>query len=241
MATNLAGATCIGELNACVFRAARLDADCTPTGGADSGIVSAGLVTMTVDPEVEAGQVFEPKNGCGSIVYSIRQEDRVKRNNVSGEFVLWDDEMISLLFGHDLILGAAGGPFAGKVIGTASRLFNAAPRNGIYLEVIRQVATPAGGDCVAAGAAATPAASGYIFGKAMLIPGSMTFENDAARVSFTGYATNNNFLANGPWNDYPGVAYIPNAPVVDVKYSLAQYNAILATVGCGFAVLPAGS
>src|SRR4051812_21733240 len=129
MATNLVGPVCIGQLNACVVRAARLGADCHPSGGADSGIVTAGLVTMTADPDIEAGQVFEPKNACGTIMYTYRQEDRIKRYNVSGEFIFFDYEMMALLFGGTLILGKAAGSFAGKVIGYADRLFSAPARN----------------------------------------------------------------------------------------------------------------
>lgn len=243
MATNLAAnAVCIGQLNACVLRAARLGADCHPSGGADSGIVSAALVTMTADPEIEAGQVFEPKNGCGSIMYTYRQEDRIKRYNLSGELVFFDYEMMALLFGGTLVLGKAAGWAAGKVIGYADRLFSAAPRNGVYLEIFRQVVTPDGGDCVQSTGTTLPAAVGHIFGKCRLTPGSMTFENDVARVSFTGYAENNNWLTNGPWNDYPGAGYIPNAPHVEVEYSAAEYAAITAVVGCGYqSNLPAGS
>lgn len=241
MATNLAGGVCIGQFNACVVRAARLGADCHPSGGADSGIVTAALATLTADPDIEEGQVFEPKNGCGSIVYTYRQEDRIKRYNLSGELLFFDYEMMALLFGGSTILGRAAGSFSGKVIGYADRLFSAAPRNGTYLEIIRQVATPDGGDCVQSGGTATPAAIGHIFGKCRLIPGSMTFENDVARVTFTGYGENNPWLTNGPWNDYPGTGYIPNSPHVEVAYSTSEYNAILATVTCGHQTLPAGS
>lgn len=241
MATNLAGGVCIGELNACVVRAARLDSDCSPTGGADTGIVTAGLVTMNLDPDIEAGQVFRPRNACGTILYNVRQEDRIMGWNVSGEFAFFDYEMIALMFGHSTILGLGSGSFSGKVIGHASRLYNAAAQNGIYLEVIRQVATQDGGDCPQTSGVATPAAAGHIFGKAKLIPGAITFENDVARVTFTGYAQANNYLFNGPWNDYPGVGYIPNAPWVEIAYSTSEYNTILATIGCGFKTLPSGS
>lgn len=241
MASNLAAGVCIGQLNACVLRAARLGADCHPSGGADSGIVTAALATLTADPDIEQGQIFEPKNACGTILYTARQEDRIKRYNISGELLFFDYEMMALMFGGSTILGRAAGSFSGKVIGYADRAFNAAPRNGIYLEVIRQVVTPEGGDCIQASGTATPAAVGHIFGKCRLIPGSMTFENDVARVTFTGYGEANAWLTNGPWNDYPGTGYIPNSAHVEVEYSSSEYNAILAAVTCGHVTLPTGS
>lgn len=241
MASNLAGNVCIGQLNACVLRAARLGSDCHPSGGADSGIVTAALATLTADPEVEEGQVFEPKNGCGTILYTFKQEDRIKRYNLSGELLFFDYEMMALLFGGSTILGKAGGSFAGKVIGYADRLYSAAPRNGTYLEIVRQVVTPDGGDCAQSAGVILPAAVGHIFGKVKLIPGSVTFENDVARVTFTGYGENNNWLTNGPWNDWPGTGYVPNSPHVEVEYTQTEYNAILATVTCGHQLLPTGS
>lgn len=242
MATNLFGPVCIGELNACIVRAASLGADCRPNGGANSGIVTAALVTMTADPEIETPTVFEPKNGCGDIMYTVRPRPRVKGYNLSGTFVFFDYEMMALMFGGQVLLGAAGGWAAGKVAGYAEPLFSTPIPTAIYLEIIRQVATPDGGECIQEGAAAGPAASGHVFGKVKLVHGSHTFENDVATVAFTGYADANNYLFNGPWNDWPMAGYIPNSPHVEALYSQAQYDAIADVVGCGYqADLPAGS
>ena len=240
MATNLAGGVCIGQLNACVVRAARLDSDCTPTQGADGGIITAGLATLTADPEIEEGTVFEPKNGCGDIMYTVTQADKIKRFNLTGEFLFFDYEMMALLFGGSTILGRAAGAYNGKVIGHSMPLYSAAATNGVYLEVITQAVVEDAGDCVTAVGGA-PAYIGHIFGKCRLTPGSRTFENDVARVAFTGKATNNPSLYDGPWNDYPGTGYVPNSAYSQVGYSAAEYAAILATVTCGYQTLPTGS
>jgi hypothetical protein len=240
MATNLAGSVCIGQLNAAVVRAARLDADCSPTGGTNGGIVTAALVTLTADPDIEEGTTFEPKNANGDILFTYEQEDKIKRYNISGEFGFHDYEMMALLFGGSTILGRSGGSYAGKVIGYADRLYSAPPRNGVYLEVITTAIAQGAGDCQTVGGG-TPVAIGHIFGKCKLQRGSSNFENDVKRLTFTGKGTNNPALYNGPWNDYPGVGYTPNSPYVEVGYSQAEYDAILATIGCGFRDIPAGS
>ena len=140
MATNLAGGVCIGQLNACVVRAARLDSDCTPTGGADGGIITAGLATLTADPEIEEGTVFEPKNGCGDIMYTVTQADKIKRFNLTGEFLFFDYEMMALLFGGSTILGRAAGAYTGQVIGHAG---DTGSLKGAYLYFeLRQGETP---------------------------------------------------------------------------------------------------
>jgi len=240
MATNLAGPVCIGELQACIVRAAALDTDCTPTGGTNGGLVTAGLVTMTADPDVEEGTVYEQKNACGDILFTYEKDDVVKRYNISGEFGFSDFEMMALLFGGTAILGKAGGSFAGKVIGYADRLYTAARRNGVYLEVITTAITEGAGDCTVVGASA-PAAIGHIFGKVKLVPGSQNFADDIKRVTFSGKGTNNPNLFNGPWNDYPGAGYADNSPHIAVGYSAAEYAAIVATVECGYQDLATGS
>lgn len=238
MATNLAGGVCIGSLNACVLRVARLDADCSPTYGADSGIATSALVTLTADPDIEAGTRFEPKNGCGEPLFVYEQEDRVKRFTMSGELGLWDFEMMSMLFGGSLVLGRTGTAFPAEVVAYAERLYSDAPRNGIYLEVITQAVSQDNGPC-GAGGGDVPVAIGHIFGRAMLTPGSVDFGNDVSMVRFSGYGTNNPNLDNGPWEDWPGVGDIPNSPYVRVLYGQAEYDAILDTVACGFQTLTA--
>lgn len=240
MATNLAGGVCIAELQACIVRAAALDSDCTPTGGTNGGIVTAGLVTLTADPDVEEGTVYEQKNACGDILFTYEKDDVIKRYNISGEFGFSDFEMMALLFGGTAVLGKAGGDFAGKVIGYADRLYTAARRNGVYLEVITTAIGQGAGDCVISGTGA-PAAIGHIFGKVKLAPGSLNFADDIKRIAFTGKGTNNPNLFNGPWNDYPGAGYAANSPHIAVGYTAAEYAAIVATVQCGYKDLPAGS
>lgn len=240
MPSNLAGAVNIGQYDACIFRAAKLDTDCTILGGNSSGVVTAGLVTMTATPEVEQGTAYEPKNACGSIMYSVRKQNRVKSWNLEGEFIFFDFELMEVLFGGTLILGAASGDFSGEVIGWGPPSPDAVEHPGVFLEVITNSAAEGAGDCVAVGAA-RPANFGHIFPKARLTLGARTFAEEAARVAFTGVATANPNGFNGPWNDYPGAGYMPSLPYFMVGYSADEYETIEAMVGAGYADLPAGS
>jgi hypothetical protein len=238
--TNLAGNVAIGQLNACVVRAARLDSDCSPTGGANGGIVTAGLVSLNAEPDIETGTVFEPKNACGDIMFTYEQEDKIKRYNLSGEFGFHDYEMMALLFGGSVILGKAGGSFAGKVVGYADRLYSDPPRNGVYLEIITTAIYASAGSCVASDGS-TPVAIGHVFGNAKLTRGASNFGNEVKLLTFAGKSTNNPNLYDGPWNDYPGAGYAPNSPYFEVGYTQAQYDAILADIADGYQTLPAGS
>lgn len=240
MSTNLAGGVNIGELQACIVRAARLDADCSITGGTSGGIVTAALVTLTADPDVEEGTVYEQKSACGDILFTYEKDDKIKRYNISGEFGFSDFEMMALLFGGSTILGKGGGDYAGEVIGYADPLYTAAASNGVYLEVITTAIEEGAGNCIAAGSA-HPVAIGHIFGKVKLRPGAQNFGDDIKRLTFSGKGTNNPNIYNGPWNDYPGAGYAPNSPHIAVGYSQTEYDAIAAAVSAGYVDLPAGS
>lgn len=245
MPSNLAGGgVCIGQHSACILRVATLTASCAPVGGNNSGIVTAGIVTMTAAADIEEGVRFEPKTGCGDIGWTYAKNDRVKRVNLSGDILYHDFEMDKIMFGGDLIVGNAGTGFAGLNMGWAELDISRPDPPAVYLEVISLNAAAGVGDC-SVGGVATPFATGHIFGKAKLTMGDRTFENDVAMVSFSGTSTSNPSLFNGPWNDWPGLTngspYIPNSPRVQVNYSSSEYAAILARVGCGFEDLPTGS
>lgn len=240
MTTNLAGGVNIGELQACIVRAARLDSDCSVTGGVSGGIVTAGLVTLTADPDVEEGTIYEQKNACGDILFTYEKDDKIKRYTISGEFGFSDFEMMALLFGGSTILGKGGGSFAGKVIGYYDPLYTATATNGVYLEVITTAIVQGAGNCASPSATA-PYAVGHIFGKAKLRSGTLNFGDEIKRVTFSGKSVNNPNLYDGPWNDYPGAGYTPNSAHIAVGYTQAEYNAIAAAVTAGYVDLPTGS
>jgi hypothetical protein len=240
MPSNLAGAVNIGQFDACIFRAAKLDSDCSILGGNSSGAVTAGLIQMTATPEVEQGTTYEPKNGCGRFRYSVRKASRIKSWNLEGEMIFFDFELLEVLFGGTLILGAAGGDYAGEVIGWGPPGADADEPNGVYLEVITNSAAEGAGDCVVVGSD-RPSYFGHVFTKVRLTPGARTFAEDFGRMAFTGVATTNPNGFNGPWNDYPGAGYMPSLPYFQVGYSQTEYDTIEAMVAAGYADLPAGS
>jgi hypothetical protein len=240
MPSLLPAAVNVGQFNACVVRVAKLAADCSPLGGNSSGWVTGGLVTMTATPDVEEGTVFEPKTACGDIAYTIEDEDKIKRYNLTGEFIFFDVEGSEIMFGGSTVVGASGGDYDGDNIGYAVPDYNSADTNGVYLEIITKASGEGAGDCVSA-VGGFPTYHGHMFGKVKMTPGERTFENDVARLAFTGKARSNPALFDGPWNDFPGLGYIPTSPYVTIGYTDAEYATILASVAPGYADLPAAS
>ena len=173
MPSNLPAPVNTGQVKACVFRVAALAPSCAPLGGDCSGYVGAGLVNYTADPQVEEGVERRPRNGCGRVLYTVKDDDIITSWNLSGEIAVWDPEMLVLMFGGQPILGAAGGDFAGDVIGWASPSPDSPARNGVYFEVIAEQVAEGAGDCVAAGAEYPPYV-GDVWGKVRFTPGQIT-------------------------------------------------------------------
>jgi hypothetical protein len=237
MPSALAGATCIGQHSACILRAARLGADCAPTGGANSGIVTAGIVTATATPEYRDTRRIEPTTGCGAIGFTFEEVGCKLRETLTGELLFHDWEMMELLFGGTLVTGSPAGPFDNEVIGWFGPSCPEEVPGAIYLEIIVKNASQDVGDCQVAGSE-FPTYTGHIFGKVQLTSGAKTYNAQAQPVPFDGFSVKNPNLVLGPWNDWPGDGVIPSSPHGEVGYSQAQYEDILATVACGYQDLP---
>jgi len=237
MASNLAGGQCLGQHSVCLMRAAILDDDCTPQGGTNSGIVTVGIVTATATPEYRDERRIEPTNGCGDIMFTYNQLGCLLRETLSGELIFHDWEMMQVLFGGTLILGVAGGPFAGEVIGWAKPSCPDDLPKSVYLEFIVKNASQEAGECQVAGSE-FPTHTGHIFPKVNLTAGAQTYNDQSISLPFDGFSVRNPSLVKGPWNDYPGAGAMPASPHIEVGYSQTQYDAILAYAGCGFVNLP---
>ena len=230
----------IGITGVCVMRLASLDSDCKPAGGNGSGFVTAGIVDVTLTPDITEGTTIAPENGCGTVVYRKVRQDKIAGYNISGNVWFHDPEHKFLMFGGTLIYGAAGGDYENEVIGHADPNYDAADQNGVYLEFITERIAEGAGDCISA-AGGRPSYEGHILGKVLMAPGEISLQNDAIQLPFTGKVSGNPALYDGPWNDWPGEGYIPTSPHVSIGYDTDEYEAILATVAAGVQDLPTGS
>ncbi|WP_373067539.1 hypothetical protein [Gemmatimonas sp.] len=232
MASALPGDICVGQHSVCLLRAAQLNADCTPVSGADAGIITPGIITATATPEFIDGANFEPVNGCGDIAWTYETRNKIRRYTVAGELTYFDHEAMALLFGGQLVVGRAGTPYPAKNIGWASPWYTDDDPGNVYLEFIVKTAAEGVGDCTTPGDPFPPYV-GHIFPKATLVPGDRTFEFDAATLTFDGFSVSNPNIGIGPWGDWPGVGNIPNTGYIQVSYSQAEYDDMLALAACG--------
>jgi hypothetical protein len=241
MASALPGDVCVGQHSVCLVRAAILGPDCAPLGGADTGIITAGIVTATASPELQEGQSFEVTTGCGDLAWTFEQADKIRRWNVNGELAFFDHEMYYVLFGGEVLVGGSGSDFAGDSIGWASPNFTDSEPPAVYLEFITRTAASGVGECATETGDPVPAYVGHIFGRAKLVPGDRTFAAEAATVAFTGFSQNNPNLGTGPWADWPGTGNVRNTGYQQISYSQAEYEAIAELAACGWQTVPTGS
>jgi len=238
MATNLAGGICIGQHSTCLLRAAQLNPDCSVVGGADSGIVTYGIITATFTPEYTDERRIEPLNGCGTKLFGFRQPGKPTGGTITGEIGFHDWELMEILFGGSLIIGKAGGDFAGDVIGHAMPAEDDPTPPAVYLEVIVANAGEGVGECADADSP-FPAYTGHIFGKAKLTRDAATYNDAELTLAFTGTVEPNPNLVFGPWGDWPGTGVVPNSPWIEASYSQAEWEEIAADAACGYGTLPA--
>lgn len=240
MASALPGNICVGQHSVCIIRAALLDADCSPTGGVDSGFITTGIITATASPELQEGQTFEPVNGCGDIAWTYETPDKIRKMNLTGELAFFDHELMVLMFGGSLVVGDTGTGFDGDNMGWAAPNYTDAAPDPLYVEFITKTAGEGVGECDSGGGTFPPYV-GHIFGKSRFVPGDRTFAAEAATVAFTGFSVANPSLADGPWDDWPGTGDIPTSPYIQVSYSQSEYDAIAALAACGYQTLPANT
>lgn len=226
---------CLGKRQSCAVRATRLGADCAPVEGADNAVVTSALITGNLDPDVEEGATFEPKNACDEILWTAEEPDKTKRYTGQIELGIFDYELIELLTDAAIIVGASGGPWAGKNIGVAYPGPTTASTYGVALEFwVKASGTGNAGPCGPAGT--NPPYVRHVFPRVLLTPGGVTFENDVQMFSATMKASANSQWDEGPWGDWQGEDGMP----VDSPHA-EFFDDSLPTTGCGYIAVPAGS
>jgi hypothetical protein len=244
MVTNLAGDVCIGHYDVCYLRVGRLGPTCAPLYGANNGVITVGLVDLTASAEIREGADVEQTNGCGRTMFKVAKPDKVISRSLTGTIATWDYELLELLFGGTLILGAAGTNGAGKVIGWAEPSADSADKDPVVVEVIVKNAAEGEGACTSA-AEDRPLYTGVIFPKVFATLGDYTANEGPHVVNFTGSSENNPNYGSGPWRDWDDASatvFPGDSPMVFVGYDDIDVFLNGAEDGsCGYQETPAAS
>lgn len=101
---------CFSSLDLCAIRIAQLQGSGAPSTGATNGLVSNGMVKLQVQLQIDKGQEFVQKTGCGDIAISFKEPDRLKNTTLNLELVILDLLLMQALAGVTLFTHAGATP-----------------------------------------------------------------------------------------------------------------------------------
>jgi hypothetical protein len=201
-----------------VVRITRLNECGNVVIGSCSTIVSSCFVSVTLSPEIEAGDEYLLKSAWGDLCVNEKDPDKIKWINVSIDFAEIDPDVM------DIIANATPIVVAGDTIG--STMSSNTNSDAFAIEVWTK---RVGGTCNAA----TPEWGYFVlpFIKNGRMDGDLTIENGTLTATFIGQA----FGAPASWalDPYSGNPLGVSFPVGDLMgMSITTVQPPAATVGC---------
>ena len=193
---------CLGSLQVCRIRVAKLSAGGTIDPGPDSGYVSDAIIQADLSVELSEGDDFELKNGCGDIAQQYKDCDKPKRVNIEIEFSQLDSELVGLLTNSPTFYDAGEDVTIGGQLAAST---DACPY-GVALEMWTKAwnGNQQANASLIGGSGSDVLFWRWVFPFVRFQVGNMTLQNDILRIPVTGYAQENNDLpVDGPFGDFP--------------------------------------
>lgn len=193
------------------LRLTRLDALGDPLVGACSSIVTEGFITVTAEPEIEAGEEYQQKNAFGDLCISEKDADRTKWVNLTMELCEVNPDILDLVGGGSPILDAGDVDTIGASFGVDNNLA------GFAAEVWTKQAN-------AGQAAGTPEWGYFCFPYCIngALDGGVTIENGTLSISLKGEAQQ----AVAEWGVNP---YADNPLLTTAGMPVGDYWAVVRT------------
>lgn len=189
---------CFGSIQACRLRVGRLDAGGAPSPGANNLYVTDALIQIQTTYEIETGEEFTQKNGCGAICQTFKEDDKIKRVTLELQLCQFDYELLEMLLGATLITSDLVTP--GGAIGIDLPPSTAGAQNGVSMEAWTK-AWDGGEQPVSA--LGDPLYHHFVWPKTTWVPGQRTLESGILVVPVSGIGTENSTIGDGPANDFP--------------------------------------
>lgn len=108
---------CLGQVQVCALRVARLEADGVPLPGANNLYVTESLQTLEVTPVYEDGDEIREKNACGTVCVNFQGDDSLLRYDAALTICTPDPQLMELLGGGDVLTDGAKVGYAYPAIG----------------------------------------------------------------------------------------------------------------------------
>lgn len=196
---------CYGSIQACRLRVGALDENGAPDPGVGNLVVTDALIQIQTSYNIETGQEFTQKNGCGAICQTFKEDDKIKSVGLELQLCQLDYELLNLLLGSTA-LSATGLLSAGSdVIGYDLPASTAGAQNGVTMEAWTK-AWDGGSQPVSFGGDALY--HHFVWPKTTWVPGQRTLQSGILVIPVTGTGFENPNAGDGPANDWP--LYGPN-------------------------------
>ena len=209
--------TCARHVFACSLRVARLDTDGSLLTGADNLYVSDALLTIAITPNIEEGDEFRIKNGCGELCVNVKDCDRLARLDMTMGLCYPDPELLELLVGGSAVLTS------GDAVGWAlPNLGSGTCPDGVSVEFWSKRY-----DIGGAPMSDFPYEH-YVMPRSYWQISARNFENGPVTTELTGFAVENDNWGGGPNDEWPVASdrALQSLPTTD-----------LPTPACGYQVL----
>jgi hypothetical protein len=226
---------CYGSLQVCALRVAKLDAAGSPDDGASNGYISDALIMARITTEVEEGDEFTLKNGCGAICQTFKDCDRVKRVPVEMELCQLDSELLSLLTNGSNIIEISTGDSIGYELPEA----DTACSNGVSLELWTKAWDGSYQATAPTFGGTTETWWHWVLPNVKFQIGDLTLENEILKVPVKGFGNENpRITADGPFDDWPSDIVARGGITSSAGWFLDD---TLPTAECGFVNVPSAA
>ncbi len=223
---------CTAVFDVCFMRVSQLTAAGAPQPGAGFGYVTDTQQKATIGLTIKAGTQFDQINGCGAVLASIKEADKITGATISVDIAKWERDLLHLMTGGTTF--ATGGHTGGWQV---AKIADGTP-NPVCIELWSKAID---GSAAAVTAISTPNAAYHVF---VLPFVTCTFQPFTLQNGFSGFtisgvgAENTAATANGPFNDWPSwVAGKGGITAVIGEFETGT----VPTAACGVTSVPSGS
>jgi hypothetical protein len=176
----------------CVMRITKVDAAGNVVAGSTNSYVSDKLISVGLSPNIETGNTFSLRNGCGCSISRFKSNDIFNWFEFTFAGGALEPEMMALMLGAETIVDGA------DVVGLAfpSQLDCDEDEPAVGLEFWTKHIVGSGQDGI------HPWVH-WVFPKTVWQLGDNTAEEDFLQTSLTGFSRTNSQWGDGPYGDGP--------------------------------------
>lgn len=223
---------CFTSVDACAIRVAKLATSGHALAGASNGYVSDAQIKIDIGLEIDTGAEFIQKNGCGQIVTSVKEPDKIKRATLKLDLAQLDFELMYLMCGGNLKTKTGHG------IGYEPPAIDGGAPAPICFEVWSK-AFDAAQQSVPAFTSPNAAYLHFVLPMVACTQQPFTLANGITVFSVNGNGSENaQISADGPFNDWP--TDIAQQSGITRTYGVFL-DPTIPTAACGFISVPTAS